>query len=108
MADYAIFIPEDDFIKNPIRELQKLADIAHDDLERLLEGLAFAQRVMLPDHPDTLYIIAFLREAATAMEYRAPMDWIAIDKKWRRKLNRMDIQLDQFLQAQQGTNGSAG
>ena len=97
MREHAAFAPEDDFIRDPVGELQKLGEINGDRLKHLLEGLAFAQRVMLPDHPKSLFVPAFLREAAYAMKHRAAMKWI--DPKWRIKFDQLDRELDSLSQA---------
>ena len=41
------------------------------EIETKINALAFAQRVALFDHPESLYVPAFLKEARKAMEYRA-------------------------------------
>jgi hypothetical protein len=66
MRDYAIFIPEKAFLEDPLRELRKLADLTETEIREKLEALAFAQRVVLPDHPESLFVPAFLRESLLA------------------------------------------
>jgi hypothetical protein len=66
MTDYAIFISEKAFLQDPLRELHKLTDLTETEIREKLEALAFAQRVVLPDHPDSLFVPAFLRESLLA------------------------------------------
>jgi hypothetical protein len=66
MRDYAIFIPEKDFLQDPLRELHKLTDLTETEIREKVEALAFAQRVMLPDHPESLFVPAFLKESLMA------------------------------------------
>jgi hypothetical protein len=72
MRDYAIFIPEKQFLEDPLQELLKLNDLSEAVIRDKLEALAFAQRVIQPDHPESLFVPAFLREALQAQ--RAALD----------------------------------
>ena len=63
MEDYCVFNPEDDFIRDPAKELLKLMDLSEGAIRRKLEGLAFAQKVVLNDHPESLFVQAFLKES---------------------------------------------
>jgi hypothetical protein len=63
MQDFCIFIPEDDFLQNPERALLKLLDLPKDVLRNKLRALEWAQRVMIVDHPRSLFAPAFVREA---------------------------------------------
>jgi len=64
--DYTIFIREKDFIDNTLHELRKLQRMSDLELRTKLRALALAQRVIAPDHPRSLFVPAFLREAALA------------------------------------------
>jgi hypothetical protein len=66
MKEYAIFIPEKAFLQDPLRELVKLTELTETEIQEKLEALAFAQRVVLPDHPESLFVPAFLRETILA------------------------------------------
>jgi len=68
MDDYCLFIPEQEYIKDPGRELSKLTQLSNDWIRNKLKALASTQRILLPDHPESLFVPAFLREAKHAME----------------------------------------
>ena len=70
MSDYAIILDEQVFINNPQETLLKLNDISEEMIDVKLMHLAFAQRVLFSDHPQSLFIPAFLREAQMATEVR--------------------------------------
>lgn len=72
MEDYCIFIPEKNFWSDTLGELQKLEALDREFIEEKLLGLAWAQRVLLPDHPYSLFVPAFLREAVQARKYQRP------------------------------------
>jgi hypothetical protein len=70
MEDYSIFIPERDFIRDPAGEVLKLLNLGEDEIRRKLEGLAFAQKVVVMDHPESLFVQAFLKESMAS--YKNP------------------------------------
>ena len=74
MEDYCVFIPEDDFIRDPAKELLRLMDLSEGAIRRKLEGLAFAQKVVLIDHPESLFVQAFLKESLFAYENPIPSE----------------------------------
>ena len=74
MEDYCVFIPEDDFIRDPAKELLRLMDLSEGAIRRKLEGLAFAQKVVLNDHPESLFVQAFLKESLFAYENPIPSE----------------------------------
>jgi hypothetical protein len=72
MHDYAIFIKEKRFLSDPLGELQRLQYLPEDVVRRKIKALAFAQRVLFHDHPESLFIPAFLKEAAKAYAEHVP------------------------------------
>jgi hypothetical protein len=72
MEDYCIFIPEDDFIANPEKELMALANLSEEFLRTKIEALQFAQQVALYDSPNSLFVPAFVKEADVAIKYHHP------------------------------------
>jgi hypothetical protein len=72
MEDYCVFIPEADFIRDPAKELLKLEDLGETMIRRKLEALAFAQKVVLLDHPESLFVPAFLKESMYAYQHAPP------------------------------------
>jgi len=72
IEDYCIFVTESDFIKDPLGELAKLADLPERLIAEKLQALAWAQRVVIPDHPESLFVPAFLWESQKAMKMELP------------------------------------
>ena len=70
MSDYAIILDEEVFINNPHKALLKLKDIPEEHIDIKLKHLAFAQRVLFSDHPQSLFIPAFIKETQMAEELR--------------------------------------
>ena len=66
MTDYAIFIPESStFVQDPWASLEHVQYLMQDRdfATARLEGLALAQRLFFPDHPESLFVPALLHEA---------------------------------------------
>ena len=72
IEDYCIFIPESDFMKDPVGELANLANLPDRLIAEKLQALAWAQRVVIPDHPESLFVPAFLWESQKAMKMELP------------------------------------
>lgn len=68
MSDYAIILEEKKFVEDPERELLKLLDLTEEEIQGKIQHLAFAQRVMMMDHPESLFVEAFLYEAVQAFK----------------------------------------
>ena len=68
MDEYCIFISEQSFISNPTQALLSLQDIPRNVMEAKIEGLKFVQRILFPDHPQTLFVPAFLQQTLHANE----------------------------------------
>ena len=82
ITDYSIFLPESSFIENPLRELLKLADLPESLIAEKLNALARVQQVVLPDHPRSLFVPAFLWEATKAIDEQLPYETHQEYKKW--------------------------
>jgi hypothetical protein len=78
MTDYSIMLDETRFVENPERELLSLLDLSDETIEAKLKHLAFAQKVTLLDHPESLFVPAFLREAVNA--FNSDYDTITVEK----------------------------
>jgi hypothetical protein len=63
MWDFCIFLSEEDFMHNPQRALLSLQDIPAREIQTKIKALEWAQRVMILDHPQSLFVPAFVREA---------------------------------------------
>ena len=66
MSDFSVMLKEQDLVNNPTQTLLKLNDMSEDEIESKIKHLAFAQRVIFTDHPQSLFVPAFLREAKQA------------------------------------------
>ena len=63
-ADFVIFVNEQDFVNDPGRELRKIMQgYNKTTLLDKIAGAKFAQRIAFPDHPQSLFVPAFLKEA---------------------------------------------
>jgi hypothetical protein len=63
LHDVAIFISEHEFLTRPVESLDKLRQWSEHDLKVKLQVLNMAQRIVLPDHPESLFVPAFLKES---------------------------------------------
>jgi len=72
IEQYSIIVKEADFIANPQKKLLELAEIPNSVIEEKLAYLSLAQRVLLPDHSESLFVPAFLKEAMIAMKKTSP------------------------------------
>jgi hypothetical protein len=82
MEEYCIFIPEDDYIRDPATELLKLMYLSEEEIRRKIEALAFAQKVVLMDHPESLFVEAFLKESLYAFKHPSPPELIFPPKRY--------------------------
>jgi len=72
LKDFCIFIKEADFLLDPLTELQKLLAIEKKNIINLLQMLEMVQRIMLPDHLNSLFVPAFLKELQLAQNRTVP------------------------------------
>ena len=70
MSDYGVIVSEKAFVNNPEKTLLKLNDMSEAEIEVKMKHLAFAQRVIFTDHPDSLFVSAFLKESMMASEVK--------------------------------------
>ena len=63
IRDFSIFLDEKAFLENPQQQLSSLEQIPEVEIRRKLVALQYAQQVTCPDHPESLFIPALLREA---------------------------------------------
>jgi Exostosin family len=63
IRDFSIFLDEKAFLENPQQQLESLQEISEVDIRKKLVALQYAQQITCPDHPDSLFIPALLREA---------------------------------------------
>ncbi len=63
-SDYSIMIEEKDFIDDPWGTLHRVYNgLTENEVKRKLNAIAFVQRVIFLDHPESLFVPAFLKEA---------------------------------------------
>ena len=62
MSDYTVMIDEAEFLADPVAALLKLKTLSEEVICEKLEYLALAQRLFLPDHPESLFVPALLHE----------------------------------------------
>ena len=63
MDDFAFFIPEKDFMDDPIKALERVKMVPEEVIQRKVHFLRLAQRIFMPDHSESLFVPALLREA---------------------------------------------
>ncbi len=68
MEDYSIMLDEQELIQNTHNALLKLQDLDKEFIEAKIKNLQFAQRVWFHDHPESLFVKAYLNEALHASE----------------------------------------
>lgn len=68
MSDYTIMIDEEEVVRDTHNLLMKLNDLDKDYIDTKIKNLQFAQRVWFHDHPESLFVKAFLYEALHASE----------------------------------------
>ena len=68
MSEYAVLVSEEELVTDTEKTLLKLQDMSDAEVEAKVKHLAFAQRVIMTDHPQSLFVPAFLYEATMASE----------------------------------------
>lgn len=68
MRDFSIMLDEEEFIKDPLKSLQGLHDIDESVIESKINSMEYAQRIIFPDHPESEFVPAFLKEAMNALK----------------------------------------
>ena len=66
VEDYAVVLNEEELVSDPTKTLLQLNDMSEEEIRLKLKHLAFAQRVIFTDHPQSLFVPAFLKEAEMA------------------------------------------
>ena len=72
LQDYTFSLDEEEVLHDPAREISKLLDIPGDVIQAKLRNLTIAQSVLLPDHPESLFVEAFLVETTMVDEKLVP------------------------------------
>lgn len=62
MQDYAVFINEKELVQDTEIVFRKLMSLTDAQIREKIKHLAFAQQVLFPDHPETLFSQAFVHE----------------------------------------------
>lgn len=71
LEDFCIFIKEDKWQKNMTKQMHWLMSLDEGFLRNKTKYLAWAQRVIYPDQDDSLFVPAFLKEAANSVKRMA-------------------------------------
>jgi hypothetical protein len=71
-TDFAIYIKESSFLADPLQELGKLQHLSDDLVKEKLGHLSLAQQILMPDHPQSLFVEAFVREAVASRKNELP------------------------------------
>jgi hypothetical protein len=66
MSDYGVIVSEKALVNDPTSTLLKLNEMSEAERDAKIKHLAFAQRVIFTDHPSSLFVPAFLKEAQMA------------------------------------------
>ena len=69
IANFSVSIPEAEFMKNPQETLSGLQNLSDTVIKSTLEGMAFAQKLLFPDHPDSVFVEAFMKDAENSMKH---------------------------------------
>jgi hypothetical protein len=62
VSDYAIIIPEREFVSDPAGSINRATNLTEPELRQRLAGLAWIQRLVIVDHPRSLFVEAFSQE----------------------------------------------
>ncbi len=68
IREFSIFLNEQAFLYNPQQQLSSLQDISEVEIRTKLIALRYAQQITCPDHPDSLFLPALLREADASFQ----------------------------------------
>ena len=68
MEEFCIIIAEQEFIRDPAGVLNDLRNLSEDYIRQTLQALAFAQKVILIDHPESLFAHAFIKESLMSFQ----------------------------------------
>jgi hypothetical protein len=68
MSDYCIMLDEDEFLADPVAAVLRLNALGEEVICEKLAYLALAQRLFLPDHPESLFVPALLHEVKESMK----------------------------------------
>jgi 5-methylcytosine-specific restriction endonuclease McrBC GTP-binding regulatory subunit McrB len=66
LKDYSVLINERTFLEDPLAAILGIDEMSLSDIQGKIRGLAFAQRVLLPDSDESLFVPAVLYEAHRA------------------------------------------
>ena len=72
MRSFSIFLDEKDFLQDPGKALSSLVELSEETIREKLSAVRFAQEVALFDHPQSLFVPAFLKEAMNTMRNPRP------------------------------------
>ena len=68
VSDYAIMVDEHEFLADPVAALMKVKNSSEEVLCEKVEYLRLAQRLLIPDHPESLFVPALLHQVNESMK----------------------------------------
>jgi hypothetical protein len=70
LEDFAVVVSERDFLDSPAQTLNRATttDLSEQELRSKLEGLALVQRMLVLDHPASLFVPAFAKETLASQQ----------------------------------------
>lgn len=63
MRDYSVILDEREVVSNPEKIFKVLEQMGVQEISEKIQQVSFAQQVVFPDHPKSLFVQAFLKEA---------------------------------------------
>jgi len=66
LKDFSIIIQEEDFLQDPVGSMLSLQKLEESLLKEKISQLQIAQQILCPDHPESLFVPAFLKEVYDA------------------------------------------
>ena len=66
IEDYSVMLDEKAFLEDPVRELRKLDELSDFEIQEKIRWLQFAQRIFFVEHPESLFVPAFISQALHA------------------------------------------
>jgi Exostosin family len=68
VSDYSIMVDEDEFLADPVAALMKVNNMSEKVLCEKVEYLKLAQQLLIPDHPESLFVPALLHQVNESMK----------------------------------------
>jgi hypothetical protein len=63
MREYSVVLDEKEIVSSPWKIFEFIQNMTKNEISQKIQHLSFAQKVLFPDHPESLFVQAFLQEA---------------------------------------------